>query len=96
MWEVKFSSRSAKQAKRLPEGVRRVLKVLVRDLQLHGPIASKWPNFGKLKDKDCYHCHLKKGHPTYVAFWKVLESEIKLIEVKFVGTHESADYRSLC
>ena len=37
---------------------------------------------------DCYHCHLKRGDPTYVAVWKVAESEIKVIvEIKYAGTH---------
>jgi hypothetical protein len=35
---------------------------------------------------------LKKGRPTYVAIWEVMDKEIKLIEVIYAGTHEKAPY----
>jgi hypothetical protein len=43
-----------------------------------------------------YHCHIKKGRPTYVVVWQVTDREIKIVEVKYVGTHEGADYRRIC
>lgn len=64
---------------------------LIRDMELHGPIRGDWPNFSALADNR-YHCHLKKGHPTYVAIWEVMDKEIKLIEVIYAGTHEKASY----
>ena len=43
-----------------------------------------------------YHCHLKKGKPTYVAVWKVTDKENRPVEVRYVGTHEKADYERIC
>ncbi len=50
-----------------------------------------WSNYGKL-GRNRHHCHLKKGHPTYVAVWEVKGYEIKLVEVTYVGSHEKAPY----
>ena len=50
-----------------------------------------WPDFSALSNNR-YHCHLKKGHPTYVAIWEVRSKEIRLIEVTYAGTHEKAPY----
>jgi hypothetical protein len=37
-----------------------------------------WPNYRRIRGKkDCYHCHFKKGNPTYVTVWKVTKNEIK-------------------
>ena len=55
------------------------------------PVRGDWPNYGKLKPGQ-HHCHLKKGHPTYVAIWEERNREIRLIEVIYVGTHEKAPY----
>ena len=56
-----------------------------------GPIRGNWPNFSKLEKSD-YHCHLKKGKPTYVACWRMINKQIKLLEIYYVGTHEKAPY----
>ncbi|MEA3429487.1 MAG: helix-turn-helix transcriptional regulator [Thermodesulfobacteriota bacterium] len=32
----------------------------------------------------------KKGRPTYVAVWEVVDKKIRLVEVSYVGTHEKA------
>lgn len=72
-----------------------VIDTLVLDLIEHGPIATGWPNFGCITEdrkNSFYHCHLKKGKPTYVACWKVIDEKIKIIEVFYVGTHEGAPY----
>ena len=96
-WTVIFSSKAAKQIKRLPEDRRASLKFLIKDIQEGGPVTVQWPNFGKIIGKDdCYHCHLKKGCPTYVALWRVADRAIKLVEIRYVGTHEGADYRRIC
>jgi hypothetical protein len=39
-----------------------------------------------------YHCHLKKGKPTYVCFWKILDKRERIVEVFYVGSHEKAPY----
>ena len=42
------------------------------------------------REKNCYHCHLQKGRPTYVAVWKVSDKLQKIIEVVCVETLEKA------
>lgn len=95
-WEVEITGRAKKQQKALPTNIKSALKYLLNDLTHLGPEVEKWPHYGKLKGKkNYYHCHLNKGHPTYVAVWKVTDYEIKLMEVRYVGTHENADYRRI-
>jgi len=60
-------------------------------MEANEPIRGDWPNFNALSGAR-YHCHLKKGRPTYVAIWKVADKEIRLIEVTYAGTHEKASY----
>jgi mRNA-degrading endonuclease RelE of RelBE toxin-antitoxin system len=96
-WDVGFTRKVVKQIRELPESVQMAVKFLVKDLQLNGPVARTWPNFGRLQGpRDCYHCHFRKGRPTYVAVWQIVDKALKLIEVKYVGTHEGADYRRIC
>jgi hypothetical protein len=54
-------------------------------------VRGTWPNYGKLSQIR-RHCHLKKGHPTYVAVWEVRDRQVQIIEVLYVGTHENAPY----
>ncbi len=96
-WTVIFSAKAAKQAGKLSRDIIAVLKFLIKDIQISGPLVARWPNFGKLAGKnDCYHCHLKKGRPTYIAVWRVVDKVIKIVEIRYVGTHEGADYRRIC
>lgn len=95
-WTVQFSAKAAKQAKRLSIALQATLDLLVEDLRHQGPYPGEgWPNYGKLnsgKNIDKRHCHLKKGKPTYVCCWELLDKRIKIIEVYYVGTHENAPY----
>jgi hypothetical protein len=90
-WTVMLSRQTAKQIDRLPLGVRRNLVALMREIEVAGPVRGNWPNYGPL-GKEGHHCHLKKGHPTYVAVWEVVDKAIKLVEVTYAGTHERAPY----
>ncbi len=90
-WMVKERRSLSKQVRQLPENVQNLLIALEKDLEVNGPIRGDWPNFSVLSGKR-YHCHLKKGRPTYVAIWEVLDKEIRLIEVIYAGTHEKAPY----
>ncbi|GHS85897.1 hypothetical protein FACS1894103_7330 [Campylobacterota bacterium] len=92
--DVRLTGKAKKQKDRLPEEMQDALMALLIDLRLGGPAAVHWPHYGKLKGKkaDLRHCHLNKGKPRYVAVWEVLDGEIKLMEVKYVGTHENAPY----
>ena len=97
VWTVQFSAKAAKQAEGLAARVRVSLKALVRDLQTNGPILPHWPHFGKLAAPGgCYHCHLHQGRPTYVVVWKITNKAMKVLEIRYVGTHEGAHYRRLC
>jgi mRNA-degrading endonuclease RelE of RelBE toxin-antitoxin system len=90
-WTVKVKPRAAKQAEKLPGKVRDALLALILEIRTEGPYRSNWPNYGWLKQSSCYHCHLKKGKPTYVALWTVDKQQIA-VEVIYVGTHEKAPY----
>ncbi len=71
--------------------IKKSFALLMKDIENFGPNRAEWPNYGKLTGNK-YHCHLKKGQPTYVAVWKVTDSEIKIVEVIYAGTHEKAPY----
>ena len=90
-WTVNVLSKVKKQIPKLPKKVRDSLALLVREIEVAGPVRGNWPNYGKLGTTS-HHCHLKKGHPTYVAVWEVKLVSIRLVEVIYVGTHEKAPY----
>lgn len=89
-WTVKIHRKAEKQAAKLPRSVLYQLQLLLDDLKATGPVRGDWPNYSKL-DGNKHHCHLKKGHPTYVAVWIEDKQEI-IVEVIYVGTHEKAPY----
>lgn len=95
MWNVNIRKNAAKSLFKLPIDIQERFKALAIELRVRGPVQNHWPNYGKIRGaKDCYHCHLKKGKPTYVAVWKVVGENI--LEVVYIGTHEKADYQRLC
>jgi hypothetical protein len=92
-WTVQVTGKARKQKEQLPERWQALLDALRRDIEVNGPVVPSWPNYGKLKGKPGYHhCHLDKSKPRYVVVWKVAENAIQLVEVRYVGTHEKADY----
>ena len=97
MWTVNLVGKARKNCKKIPKDIQEIFQVLLAEIKFTGPTKIRWPNFGKIKGaKNCYHCHLQKGNPTYVAVWKVLDKPKKIIEVTYVGTHEKAEYSRLC
>ncbi|MCY4644361.1 MAG: hypothetical protein OXB88_07045 [Bacteriovoracales bacterium] len=88
---MEYTLRAVKQLKKLPTGVKDTVLALVMDITEKGPVRGDWPNFSKLNSNEC-HCHLKKGRPTYVACWRILDKKNKIIEIYYVGTHEKAPY----
>ena len=90
-WNVTIHPKAQKGIPKLPARVQQSLAFLLREIELNGPARGNWPNYSKL-GKDLHHCHLKKGKPTYVAVWQVVDKEIRLIEVVYAGTHEKAPY----
>ncbi len=96
VWIVDFSREAGKQYKKLKQSGSRpsindVIDLLVLDLQRNGPQLHSWPHFCSLK-KEHFHCHLRRGKPTYVACWRLTDKQNKKIEVYYVGTHEGAPY----
>jgi len=95
-WTVGFSKNAGKQYEKLKRNGSRpsindAIDLLVLDLQKNGPQLLNWPHFGPLED-GYFHCHLRRGRPTFVACWKVKDKQTKWIEVYYVGTHEGAPY----
>jgi len=90
-WTITFHAKARKSVSKLPARVQKSLALLLREIELNGPARGEWPNYGKL-GKDMHHCHLKKGQPTYVAVWQVIDKEIRLVEITYAGTHEKAPY----
>jgi len=92
-WKVLFSSKAKKQSKNLPIRVKKIFEAFRIALENFGPIQKDWPHFSALnKNKREYHCWLKAGRPTYVVVWHVVNGEIRLIKITYVGTHEGAPY----
>jgi len=93
-WVVKFNSRASKQKAKLPQNIDDILAALVMDLTLKGPVQPKWRRYGKLSGKkgEYHHCHLNAGRPTYVTVWQVIDRQVHVMEVRYVGTHEGVNY----
>jgi mRNA-degrading endonuclease RelE of RelBE toxin-antitoxin system len=90
-WEVRLSAKARRKLKQLPPDIDEIFQLLLAEMKVSGPTRGDWPNYGKLSNPSgCYHCHLQKGNPTYVAVWRVVVKG--LIEVIYVGTHEKAPY----
>ena len=93
LWTVSLSRSSGKQYEKLKRNgskkpsVIDAIDLLVMDLQRRGPHVTGWPNHGPL-DEGVFHCHLRKGRPTFVACWRVVSKMKKEIEVIYVGTDE--------
>jgi hypothetical protein len=98
-WSVEFTGQAKKQKDKLPAEIKDGLAALYLDLTWNGPAQPKWPHYGKLagkkKGQDIRHCHLNSGRPTYVAVWKITDLEARIMEIRYVGTHENADYRRI-
>jgi mRNA-degrading endonuclease RelE of RelBE toxin-antitoxin system len=90
-WIVNIKKKAMKKINNLPKSVQAGLKTLIKEIEIEGPVRGNWPNYGRLPSNR-HHCHLKKGHPTYVAIWKEGKGEIQLVEVIYAGTHEKAPY----
>ena len=78
-WTVTEKTGLHKRIRNLPENIQNLLIALKKDMEASGPIRGDYPNFSALSGAR-YHCHLKKGRPTYVAIWEVTDKEIRLIE----------------
>src|SRR5262252_11147608 len=90
-WTVEVHRRVQRQIAALPVRVQRSLVTLLREIATTGPVRGNWPHYSRL-GRTGHHCHLKRGHPTYVALWEVRDHRHQLVEVTYVGTHENAPY----
>jgi len=89
MWQVIPSRDAFKAIGRLPKAVQERAFTLMKQIEVMGPVRGDWPNYGKLSGNR-HHCHIKKGRPTYVMVWRVIEHQI--VEISYVGTHEHVPY----
>lgn len=87
-WKVKIKKKVFKNLRKLPPNICELFEELVVNLQEFGPIRGDWPNYSKLVDGS-HHCHLNYS---YVVVWIVLENEVKIMEVTYVGSRENAPY----
>ena len=95
-WTVELSRDAEKQYNKLRRNgskpaITDVINLLIIEMRREGPYRNNWSNYGPLEE-DEFHCHIKKGRPTYVACWRIIDKEYQLIEVYYVGTHEDAPY----
>lgn len=90
-WAVNLVGQAKKADKNLSKEAAISFVTLLKELQLEGPYRATWPNYTKMAN-DNYHCHIKKGRPTYVACWRIIDKNKKMIEVCYAGTHEKAPY----
>lgn len=93
LWQVDFSGKAGKQLRKLPGEIRERVYALKFDIEYKGPEQTSWRNYGLLVGaRDVHHCHLNSGRPRYVAVWKVVDREVQIVEIRYVGPHGSADY----
>ena len=95
IWFIEKTKKIEKYLDLLPKNVKIMAYALFKDIEKEGPLQATWPNFSPLKGTgltNAFHCHLKKGRPTYVACWRIADKKDKIIEVYYVGTHENAPY----
>lgn len=87
-WSVSFSSKAAKQMRKLARREQETMALLLRDLSARGPVLHNWPNYSKLGGAR-YHCHLSYK---WVACWELKDKELRLIEIYYTGSRENAPY----
>lgn len=96
MWNVEYTRKAKKLYDQLKHNGSKpsivdIINFLVIEMEQEGPYRSNWLNYGTLSENE-FHCHLKKGKPTYVACWRIIDKNKRKIEVYYVGTHEKAPY----
>ena len=94
MWKVTTNKKVAKKLQRY-SFINTHFERLISDLKQYGPQLTWWSHFSKLKNgSGLYHCHIssgKKGFPTLIALWIVVNEKDKIMEVRDVITHGEFD-----
>ena len=80
-WTIQVRKKVAKAINKLPKNVR-------EDLEALALVRGDGPNYSKFSDGS-HHCHLSYS---YVAIWIVIEKNVRLVEVTYVGSRENAPY----
>lgn len=92
-WVINIVGQAKKSGKSLSKEALKSFTVLLLEMRMLGPYRNNWPNYTKMKNKvEDYHCHIEKGRPTYIACWRIVDKNEKIIEVYYAGTHEKAPY----
>ncbi len=96
-WTVTFSNRASKERKKMPPKIQVLVDLIALEIEKVGPQRTNWQNYGPLKKtgnipERAFHCHLKRGKPTYVSCWWTVDKKNKHVEIFYVGTHEKAPY----
>jgi hypothetical protein len=92
-WQVNFGGKAQKQVFKLPADIRDIVFYLKYRLEQGGPEQLDWRNYGMIVGaRDVHHCHLNNNRPRYVAVWKVVSREKRIIEIRYIGPHGSVDY----
>lgn len=97
-WKVEFTKSASKLYEKLKRSGSKpspidAIDLLVMEMEKFGPERADWPNYCILKGTTTYHCHLqKRGSPTYVVCWQVIDKINNKIEVNYVGTREGSPY----
>jgi len=81
----------------MPKKIQILVDALALEIEKDGPLRVNWKNYGPLRKganipANSFHCHLKKGKPTYVCCWWTVNRVNKEVEIFYVGTHENAPY----
>ncbi|MDL2321384.1 hypothetical protein LJC47_03450 [Desulfosarcina sp. OttesenSCG-928-B08] len=93
LWTVNFSGKAEKQLRKLSTEIQDRVYALKLDLEYKDPEQTSWRNYGLIVGgKDVHHCHLNSGRPRYVVVWKVLDREVRIIDIRYVGPHGSVNY----
>ena len=100
IWDVTFSNRAAKDRKKLSKNIQILVDFLAKEIATEGPYRTNWAGYDPLyKNKkknipeNAFHCHVKRGNPTYVVCWHLTDKKNKKVEIFYVGTHESSPYQ---
>jgi hypothetical protein len=99
VWLVDVTGKAKKQKEKLPPDIKAAFDLLEFELKTDGPERRNWPHYGPVAGKgkrvDMRHCHLNKTRPYYVAVWVVTDPDNRFMELRYVGTHQNADYRRI-
>jgi mRNA-degrading endonuclease RelE of RelBE toxin-antitoxin system len=51
-WTVTLSKKTKKNIPKMPQKARKTLALLIREIELAGPVRGNWPNYSKLGEEN--------------------------------------------